>query len=97
MTNFSGPSISKWVGLLLAGDILVFALSVLLGYLLGAQISWGELFLQEHAVSVIALGLVYAIILYVSELYNYYLDSRQREDIGFIGCFQIRTNCLESE
>ena len=78
----SGPSLSKWAFLLMAGDALVFALSVLLGHLLGSQIRWGELFLQEHAVSVIALGLVYAIILYIGELYNYYLDFRQRENIG---------------
>ena len=73
MPTPSGPNISKWASLLLAGDILVFALSVLLGYLLGSQIRWGELFLQEHALSVVGLGLAYLIILYIGELYNYYL------------------------
>ena len=87
MPTPSGPNISKWASLLLAGDILVFALSVLLGYLLGAQIRSGELFLQEHAVSVVGLGLAYLIILYIGELYNYYLDFRQRENIArsFLG------------
>ncbi len=82
MPTPSGPNISKWASLLLVGDIFVFLLSVLLGYLLGSQIRWGELFLQEHALSVVGLGLVYLIILYIGELYNYYLDFRQRENIG---------------
>ena len=59
---------SKWAGLLLAGDVLVFSLLVLLGYLLGAQITWEQLFLQEHIVSIVALCLVYLIILYIGEL-----------------------------
>ena len=82
MPNHSGPSLSKWAGLLLAGDIFVFGLSIFLGYLLGAQIRWGELFIQEHAIPVIALGFVYLTILYIGELYNYFLDFRQRENIG---------------
>jgi len=84
MSTPSGPGISKWAGLLLAGDILVFSLSVLLGYLLGSEITWEKLFLQEHTFSILALGLVYLIILYIGELYNYYLDFRQRENIGQI-------------
>ncbi len=78
----SGPRISKWTGLLLAGDVLVYLLSVLVGYLLGADVRWHALFIQEHFFPFLALGLVYGIILYIGELYNYYLDFRQRENIG---------------
>jgi FlaA1/EpsC-like NDP-sugar epimerase len=82
MPTASGPNLSKWAGLLLTGDVVVFTLSLLLGYLLGAQITWEQLFLQEHILSIVALCLVYLIILYIGELYNYYLDFRQRENIG---------------
>ena len=78
----SGPTFSKWTGLLLAGDFLVFSLSVLLGYLLGAQITGEQLFLQEYFLPIVILGLVYLVILYIGEMYNYYLDFRQRENIG---------------
>jgi hypothetical protein len=81
MSNASGPGISKWASLLLVGDVVVFSLSVLLGYLLGAQIRWEELFLQEHILSIVILCLVYLIVLYIGELYNYYLDFRERENI----------------
>jgi exopolysaccharide biosynthesis polyprenyl glycosylphosphotransferase len=82
MPTSSGPSLSKWASLLLAGDVLVFALSVLLGYLVGSPIRWEELFLQEHFLAIVILCLVYLIILYIGELYNYYLDFRERENIG---------------
>jgi hypothetical protein len=82
MSTHSGPSLSKWTGLLLVGDVLVFSLSVVLGHLLGSQIPWDELFLQEHVLPIILLCFIYLIILYVGELYNYYLDFRQRENVG---------------
>ena len=82
MSTHSGPSLSKWAGLLLVGDVLVFSLSVLLGYLLGAQIAWEELFFEEHILPLILLCLAYLVILYIGELYNYYLDFRERENIG---------------
>jgi FlaA1/EpsC-like NDP-sugar epimerase len=82
MPTPSGTNLSKWASLLLAGDVVVFALSLLLGYLLGSQIVWEELFLQEHIFPIVILCLIYLIILYIGELYNYYLDFRQRENIG---------------
>jgi FlaA1/EpsC-like NDP-sugar epimerase len=82
MSTASGPGISKWASLLLVGDVVVFSLSVLLGYLLGSPIRWEELFLQEHILSIVILCLVYLIVLYIGELYNYYLDFRERENIG---------------
>ncbi len=86
MLTRSGPSLSKWTGLLLVGDALFFLLSVLVGYLLGADIRWRILFLQEHTFPFTALGLVCVIILYIGELYNYYLDFRQRENIARSFC-----------
>jgi hypothetical protein len=82
MSTNSGPSLSKWASLLLVGDVFVFLQSVLLGYLLGSQIAWEELFLEEHILFIIILCLTYIIILYIGELYNYYLDFRERENIG---------------
>jgi FlaA1/EpsC-like NDP-sugar epimerase len=82
MPNVSGLSLSKWASLLLVGDVLVFLLSVVLGHLLGSQIPWEELFFQEHVLRIIILCFIYLIILYVGELYNYYLDFRQRENVG---------------
>jgi FlaA1/EpsC-like NDP-sugar epimerase len=82
MPTPSGPGISKWASLLLAGDILVLLLSAFLGYLLGANVKWHALFIQEHFFQFLALALVYLIILYIGELYNFYIDFRQRENIG---------------
>jgi exopolysaccharide biosynthesis polyprenyl glycosylphosphotransferase len=82
MHTQSVPTVSKWTGLLLAGDVFVFSLSVFLGYMLGSPIRWGELFLEEHTVQVVILCLLYILILYIGELYNYYLDFRERENIG---------------
>ena len=89
----SGPTFSKWTGLLLAGDFLVFSLSVLLGYLLGAQITGEQLFLQEYFLPIVILGLVYLVILYIGELYNYYLDFRQRENIGQVILWALGCRC----
>ncbi|MFZ2089154.1 MAG: hypothetical protein WAU47_11295, partial [Desulfobaccales bacterium] len=82
MPTTPGPTLSKWAILLLAGDILVFFLSVLLGYVLGSPTAWEDVVLQDRLFSLMALGLVYVIILYIGELYNYYLDFRQRENVG---------------
>lgn len=82
MLSRRGLSFSKWAGLLLAGDILVFASSVFLGYLLGSFVTWEKMFYEEHGPALLALGSVYLIILYIGELYNYYLDFRERENIG---------------
>jgi lipopolysaccharide/colanic/teichoic acid biosynthesis glycosyltransferase len=82
MHTRQGLNFSKWAGLLFAGDILVFAASVLLGYLLGSFVTWEIMFYEEHGPALLALGSVYLIILYIGELYNYYLDFRERENIG---------------
>jgi exopolysaccharide biosynthesis polyprenyl glycosylphosphotransferase len=76
------PGISKWALLLLAGDLLVFSLSVLLGYLLGSETSWEKLFLQDRIFAILALVPVYGVILYIGECYNYYLDFRRQDHIG---------------
>jgi len=78
----SGFGFSKWALLLLAGDVVVWSLSVPLGYVLGAQVSGETLFFPEQAFSLAGLGLVYLTILYIGELYDYYLDFRQRELVG---------------
>jgi exopolysaccharide biosynthesis polyprenyl glycosylphosphotransferase len=82
MLKTSGFSISRWSLVLFSGDLLFFAMSIPVGYWLGLQIGGQVLFLREEVFALIALSLVYFTVLYIGELYNFYLDFRQRENVG---------------
>lgn len=82
MQNSSGFTFSKWSTLLMAGDLLFFSLSIPLGYSLGTQLGGQPPFLLEELFVLVSLGLVYLLVLYIGELYDYYLDFRRREHVG---------------
>jgi exopolysaccharide biosynthesis polyprenyl glycosylphosphotransferase len=82
MPKTSGLTFSKWSALLMAGDVIFFSVSVVLGLWLGSQIDGPSLFLQEELWALVFLGIIYITVLYIGELYNYYLDFRQREHVG---------------
>lgn len=82
MSNAFGFTISKWSTLLLMGDLLFFSLSVPLGWWLGMQLGGANLLVREDFLSLFGLGLVYLTVLYIGELYNFYLDFRRRENLG---------------
>ena len=75
---------SKWSALLMAGDLVFFSISISLGYSLGIQMESQSLFLREWLFTLVSLGGVYLTVLYVGELYNFYLDYRRRENVGQI-------------
>lgn len=82
MFNAFGFNISKWSILLMMGDLLFFSLSVPVGWWLGMQSGGGKLLIREEPLSLTLLGVVYLTVLYIGELYNYYLDFRRREQVG---------------
>jgi len=84
MFTIFGHTLSKWATLLLVGDLIVFWLSIPFVYFLEFIVGYQVLFIQEDLVSLAFLGLVYITVLYVGELYNYYLDFRRQENIGKI-------------
>ena len=77
-----GLPFSKWAVLLLAGDAAFFSLSVLLGQWVGSRLEGPGLVLREELPALAFLGLVYLTVLYIGELYNFYLDFRRREQVG---------------
>ncbi|MGQ9687940.1 MAG: sugar transferase [Desulfobaccales bacterium] len=82
MLRLFGQTIPQWTVLLAAGDILVFMLSLFLGNWLEG-LSEGQRFVfPADILTLIMLGGVYLTVLYVGEMYNFYLDFRRRENVG---------------
>jgi exopolysaccharide biosynthesis polyprenyl glycosylphosphotransferase len=85
MLKFLGLPVSKWPLLLFAGDVVMFGLSVLLGFGLSRRTfepPW--LFLNFFASPLILMGFTYVLVLYVANLYDHYQDFRRREKISTI-------------
>jgi exopolysaccharide biosynthesis polyprenyl glycosylphosphotransferase len=85
MLKFLGLPISKWPLLLFAGDVVMFGLSVFLGFSLNRwtfESHW--FFLNLFAFPLILMGFVYVMVLYVANLYDHYQDFRRRENISQI-------------
>jgi exopolysaccharide biosynthesis polyprenyl glycosylphosphotransferase len=83
MLKFLGVPLSIWPLTLLTGDLTMFAVSVLLGYCLTRMtldIPW--FLLNVFLVPIILLGLIYALVLYIANLYDHYLDFRRLENIS---------------
>lgn len=68
----------------MAGDLIFFSISIPLGYWLGSQLGRPSLFFREWLLALVSLGVVYVCVLYIGELYNFYLDFRRRENVGQI-------------
>jgi exopolysaccharide biosynthesis polyprenyl glycosylphosphotransferase len=83
MTRFANIYLAKWKLLLLVGDVGVFCLSILAGVFFSPKT--GEVPLQlivEHKFSVLLVGIVYLLVLYIADLYDYQLDFRRWVNIG---------------
>jgi exopolysaccharide biosynthesis polyprenyl glycosylphosphotransferase len=68
--------ISRWKLLLLLGDILVLLASVLLGLIFSAKIPHPWKFFLTHWLQFTLLVITYLLVLYISDIYDYYQDFR---------------------
>jgi exopolysaccharide biosynthesis polyprenyl glycosylphosphotransferase len=83
MLQLLGLPLSIWPLILLAGDLLVFALSVPIGLFLSREAfasPW--FFIVVFRDPLILMGLTYILVLYVANLYDHYQDFRRRENIS---------------
>jgi exopolysaccharide biosynthesis polyprenyl glycosylphosphotransferase len=83
MINFLGLPISIWPFLLLAGDVVMYCLSVPLGFVLSrrtCELPW--FFLNIFKIPLILMGMTYIVVLYVANLYDHYQDFRRQENIS---------------
>jgi exopolysaccharide biosynthesis polyprenyl glycosylphosphotransferase len=85
MLKLLGLPVSIWPLTLLAGDLVMFGLSVPLGFALSRrtfEIPW--FFLDLFQIPLILMGLTYILVLYVANLYDHYLDFRRQENISTV-------------
>jgi len=85
MIKVLGLPVSKWPLLLLAGDVVMFGLSVPIGFCLSRKtltIPW--FLIDVFAIPLFLMGSTYIIVLYVANLYDHYQDFRRRENISQI-------------
>lgn len=69
--------ICKWKLLLLAGDVVVFCFSVLIGFCVNPMIDDPPLvFVAQHQISLLLVGVIYLTVIYIGDLYDYYQDFR---------------------
>lgn len=85
MYKVFGFKISKWKLLLLAGDFVVYCLSVLLGIYgspkVGPEISK---FVLRHFTALSLVGLTYLLVLYIADQYDYQQDFRRWSNIAHL-------------
>ena len=85
MLKLLGSPISIWPLTLLFGDLVMYCLSVLIGFSLSRmtfEIPW--FFLDIFIMPLALMGLVYIVVLYVANLYDHYQDFRRQEKISTI-------------
>jgi exopolysaccharide biosynthesis polyprenyl glycosylphosphotransferase len=83
MFRFLGLPFSVWPLLLLTGDVVIYGLSVPIGFSLSRKsfgVPW--FFLDLFKIPLILMGLTYILVLYVANLYDHYQDFRRRENIS---------------
>jgi exopolysaccharide biosynthesis polyprenyl glycosylphosphotransferase len=90
MFNIFGDHISKWKVLLFLGDVVCFAISVITALRLNPYTSghpWE--YLQEITWPVLIIGLVYCLVLYIGDVYDFQQDYRQVMNFGrvLISCW----------
>jgi exopolysaccharide biosynthesis polyprenyl glycosylphosphotransferase len=90
MLQLLGLPLSIWPLILLAGDLVMFVLSVSFGLVLSREtFSSPWFFIVVFETPLILMGLTYILVLYVANLYDHYLDFRRRENIS-----QVILSCL---
>jgi len=83
MHKLLGLFVSIWPLLLLAGDVVIFAVSAPLGFMLSHRsLAFPWLLMEVFALPIILMGLTYVLVLYVADLYDHYQDFRRRENIS---------------
>ena len=85
MLKLLGLPVSIWPLTLLLGDLVMFGLSVLIGFSLSRmtfEIPW--FFIDIFIMQLILMGLIYIVVLYVANLYDHYQDFRRQEKISTI-------------
>jgi hypothetical protein len=83
MFKFLGLPLSIWPIILLAGDLVMFALSLLLTLVLKPEAfesPW--FFIIVFRAPLILMGLTFILVLYVANLYDHYQDFRRPENIS---------------
>ena len=90
MFKIFGDHISKWKVLLFLGDGVCFAISVIMALRLNpytADHPWE--YLQEIAFPILIIGLVYCLVLYIGDVYDFQQDYRQVMNFGrvLISCW----------
>jgi exopolysaccharide biosynthesis polyprenyl glycosylphosphotransferase len=90
MIKVLGLPVSTWPLLLLAGDVVMYCLSVPLGFCLSrGKVEMPWLFIEIFKSPLVLLGVGYLLVLYVANLYDHYQDFRRRENIS-----QVILSCL---
>ena len=85
MLKILGLPVPRWTLLLLAGDAVMFGLSVPIGFALSRRtLESPWFFLDLFTFPLILMGLTYVVVLYVANLYDHYQDFRRRENISQI-------------
>jgi exopolysaccharide biosynthesis polyprenyl glycosylphosphotransferase len=85
MLKILGIPLSIWPLTLLTGDLVMFGLSVPMGYALSRKtlaIPW--FLIDLFIIPLILMGLTYVLVLYVANLYDHYQDFRRLEKISTI-------------
>jgi exopolysaccharide biosynthesis polyprenyl glycosylphosphotransferase len=90
MFNIFNVHISKWKVLLFLGDSVCFAISVMVALRLNpytADHPWE--YFQEVAYPIVIIGLVYCLVLYIGDVYDFQQDYRQVMNFGrvLISCW----------
>jgi exopolysaccharide biosynthesis polyprenyl glycosylphosphotransferase len=74
-----------WPLILLIGDLIMFCLSVPIGFALSRDvhaISW--FFLDQFKSPLFSMALTYVLVFYVANLYDHYQDFRRRENVSLV-------------
>jgi len=83
MIKIFGYQISKWLLLLLLGDIAAFCLAIPLGLINMARDGVNPwFFLNQFTIPLVLLALTYVLVLYIANLYDHYQDFRRRENFS---------------
>jgi exopolysaccharide biosynthesis polyprenyl glycosylphosphotransferase len=83
MLKLQGLPVSNWLLVILAGDMVLFGLSVPIGFALSRRTFEASWFLIDlFEIPILLMGLTYIVVLYVANLYDHYQDFRRRESIS---------------
>ncbi|MFZ5447627.1 MAG: sugar transferase [Thermodesulfobacteriota bacterium] len=90
MLRISNIRVSSWKMLLFIGDLGIYFLSIIAGYYLtwSEKIGWSE-FIGKNILYLILIGIIYFLIIYTADIYNYQQDYRRFVNIGRVFLFSL--------